>query len=69
AERPMSREVGNGITDTWDELVDAIQEIAPTTLEGVNQRVTKLATTVSQDTHEIYVRLEDAQDDRAFQRA
>ncbi|GKC01710.1 hypothetical protein Tco_0987846 [Tanacetum coccineum] len=36
AEHPMSREVGYGVTDTWDELVDAIQEIAPTTLKGVN---------------------------------
>ncbi|GKC29811.1 hypothetical protein Tco_1037105 [Tanacetum coccineum] len=35
AERLMSREVGYEITDTWDELVDAIQEIAPTTLEGI----------------------------------
>nr|GFC83395.1 hypothetical protein [Tanacetum cinerariifolium] len=45
AERPMFREIGYGITDTCDELVDAIQEIAPTTLKGVNQRVIELATT------------------------
>ncbi|GKD20988.1 hypothetical protein Tco_1222691, partial [Tanacetum coccineum] len=38
----MSRELGYGIRDTWDDLVGAIQEIAPTTLEGVNQRVTEL---------------------------
>ncbi|GJX32277.1 hypothetical protein Tco_0242132 [Tanacetum coccineum] len=44
-----SRELGYGITDTWDDLVGAIQEIAPTTLEGVNQRVTELATTVDQE--------------------
>ncbi|GJU24088.1 hypothetical protein Tco_1162709 [Tanacetum coccineum] len=44
--RQTSRELGYGITDTWDDLVGAIQEIAPTTLEGVNQRVTELATTV-----------------------
>ncbi|GJZ03803.1 hypothetical protein Tco_0537078, partial [Tanacetum coccineum] len=37
--RQTSRELGYGITDTWDDLVGAIQEIAPTTLEGVNQRV------------------------------
>ncbi|GJY54982.1 hypothetical protein Tco_0446646 [Tanacetum coccineum] len=37
--RRMSRELGYGIRDTWDDLVGAIQEIAPTTLEGVNQRV------------------------------
>nr|GEY36144.1 putative reverse transcriptase domain-containing protein [Tanacetum cinerariifolium] len=29
--RPMSRELDYGITDTWDELVGAIKEIAPTT--------------------------------------
>ncbi|GJY84440.1 hypothetical protein Tco_0497816 [Tanacetum coccineum] len=40
--RQTSRELGYGITDTWDDLVGAIQEIAPTTLEGVNQRVIKL---------------------------
>ncbi|GKF26087.1 hypothetical protein Tco_0081981, partial [Tanacetum coccineum] len=47
--RQMSRELGYGITDTWDDLVGAIQEIAPTTLEGVNQRVTELATTIDQE--------------------
>ncbi|GKF65172.1 hypothetical protein Tco_0191689, partial [Tanacetum coccineum] len=31
---PMSRELNYGITDTWDDLVGAIEEIAPTTLEG-----------------------------------
>ncbi|GKG47555.1 hypothetical protein Tco_0507040, partial [Tanacetum coccineum] len=56
------REMGYGITDTWDEIVEAMQEIALTTLEGVNQRVTELATIVRQDTYEFYVRFEDAQD-------
>ncbi|GJS04682.1 putative reverse transcriptase domain-containing protein [Tanacetum coccineum] len=41
----MSRELGYSIRDTWDDLVGAIQEIAPTTLEGVNQRVIELSTT------------------------
>ncbi|GKA29276.1 putative reverse transcriptase domain-containing protein [Tanacetum coccineum] len=31
-----SRELGYGITDTWDDLVGAIQKIAPTTLEGTH---------------------------------
>ncbi|GKF51846.1 hypothetical protein Tco_0148313, partial [Tanacetum coccineum] len=31
------------IRDTWDNLVGAIQEIAPTTLKGVNQRVIELS--------------------------
>ncbi|GKA25778.1 putative reverse transcriptase domain-containing protein, partial [Tanacetum coccineum] len=32
--------------DTWDEIIEAMMEVAPTTLEGVNQRVTELDTTV-----------------------
>nr|GEX81847.1 hypothetical protein [Tanacetum cinerariifolium] len=55
AGRPMYRKVGYGITDTWDEIVEAIQEIALTTLEGVNQRVTKLDTTVWHDSDEFYI--------------
>ncbi|GJS88927.1 hypothetical protein Tco_0771563 [Tanacetum coccineum] len=62
----LDREVGYRITDTWDEMVEAMQEIAPTTLEGVNQRVTDLITTVRKDTDEVYRRLDDAQDDRSL---
>ncbi|GJV27576.1 hypothetical protein Tco_1384024 [Tanacetum coccineum] len=54
---------------TWDDLVGAIQEIAPTTLEGVNQRVTELATTVDQEDDIIYSQLDDARHDRALLRA
>ncbi|GKG63082.1 hypothetical protein Tco_0638729, partial [Tanacetum coccineum] len=32
--------------DTWDEIVEAMMEVAPNTVEGVNQRVTELNTTV-----------------------
>ncbi|GKD47549.1 hypothetical protein Tco_1276525, partial [Tanacetum coccineum] len=39
--RDMIREIGYGITDTWDEIVETMLEIAPTTLERVNQRVTE----------------------------
>nr|GEY78612.1 hypothetical protein [Tanacetum cinerariifolium] len=35
-----------GITNTWDEIVDILIEIAPTTLEGVDRRVTELDTIV-----------------------
>ncbi|GJV38083.1 putative reverse transcriptase domain-containing protein [Tanacetum coccineum] len=62
---PMSRELDYGITDTWDDLVGAIDEIAPTTLEGVNQRVTDLATIVEQETTIMYGIMEDARDDRS----
>ncbi|GJR27741.1 hypothetical protein Tco_1103973 [Tanacetum coccineum] len=37
--RPMSRELGYGIRDTWDDLVGAIQEIAPTTQAGVTREL------------------------------
>nr|GEW79484.1 hypothetical protein [Tanacetum cinerariifolium] len=44
-------------------------EIASTTLEGVNERVIELDTTVRQRTGEFEVRFEEAQDDRALLRA
>nr|GEU71717.1 reverse transcriptase domain-containing protein [Tanacetum cinerariifolium] len=51
--RHVPREVGYGITDTWDALVDTIQEGAPTTLEEVNTRMTELA-----ETHDAVVHYE-----------
>nr|GEV16708.1 putative reverse transcriptase domain-containing protein [Tanacetum cinerariifolium] len=45
--RYMVEQAGYGINDTWDEIVDMLMKIAPTTLEGVNERVTKLDTIVS----------------------
>ncbi|GJX37614.1 hypothetical protein Tco_0250917 [Tanacetum coccineum] len=66
--RPMYREVGYEIEDVWDDMVGEMEERAPTTLEDLSQRVTDLSTTLAQDTYEIYVRLEDAQDDRSLQR-
>nr|GEW55773.1 reverse transcriptase domain-containing protein [Tanacetum cinerariifolium] len=65
----VPREVGYGIEDVWDDIVGYIKDRALTTIEGLIQRVTNLSTTLARDTHEIHVRLEDAQDDRAFQRA
>ncbi|GJS49717.1 putative reverse transcriptase domain-containing protein, partial [Tanacetum coccineum] len=38
--------------DIWDKIVEAMLEVAPTTLEGVDQRVTELDTTVRQRTEE-----------------
>ncbi|GJS08360.1 putative reverse transcriptase domain-containing protein [Tanacetum coccineum] len=45
-------EMGYRITDTWDKIVEAMLEVALTTLEGVNQRVTELATTARQENKE-----------------
>ncbi|GJW50503.1 hypothetical protein Tco_0091854 [Tanacetum coccineum] len=63
--RHVPREVGHCITNTWDELVDAIQEGALTTLEGVNARVTELAETHERDTQDLYAHLKDAQDSQS----
>nr|GFC17632.1 hypothetical protein [Tanacetum cinerariifolium] len=52
-----------------DEIFDKLMEIAPTTLEGVNERVTKLDTTIRQRTDEFEIRFEEAQDDQALLRA
>nr|GFA90159.1 hypothetical protein [Tanacetum cinerariifolium] len=46
------KQAGYGITDMWDEIVDKMMEIVPTTLEGVNERVTDLDTIVRQMTDE-----------------
>ncbi|GKB36602.1 hypothetical protein Tco_0881544 [Tanacetum coccineum] len=59
-----SRELDYGITDTWDDLVGAIDEIAPTTLEGVNQRITNFSTVVEQEPTIMYGVMEDARDYR-----
>ncbi|GJZ86106.1 hypothetical protein Tco_0657716 [Tanacetum coccineum] len=60
------RELDYVIIDTWDDLVGAIQEIAPTTLEGVNKRVVELSTTFEQETSIKYAQMEDARDDQAL---
>nr|GEX40815.1 reverse transcriptase domain-containing protein [Tanacetum cinerariifolium] len=61
----VPREVRYGIHNTWDELVDVIQEGASTTLEGVNARVTELVETLERDTWDLYAHLDDVQDSQA----
>nr|GEV92802.1 reverse transcriptase domain-containing protein [Tanacetum cinerariifolium] len=58
-----------GESSTAGAIVDTLMEIAPTTLEGVNERVTELDTTVRQRTDDFDIRFEEAYDDRAFLRA
>nr|GFA97968.1 hypothetical protein [Tanacetum cinerariifolium] len=41
-------QAGYEINDTWDEIVDTLMKIATTTLEGVDQRVAELDTTIRQ---------------------
>nr|GFA39339.1 hypothetical protein [Tanacetum cinerariifolium] len=52
-----SREVGYGIRDTWVDLAEAVPEMAPTTLEKVNTRVTELAELHEHDTQDLYALL------------
>ncbi|GJT73297.1 hypothetical protein Tco_1032583 [Tanacetum coccineum] len=58
--RQTSRELGYGITDTWDDLVVAIYELHRHTLEGSNQELLRLVTTVDQEDEIIYSQLDDA---------
>ncbi|GKA45327.1 hypothetical protein Tco_0738123, partial [Tanacetum coccineum] len=60
--RQRAEEVGYRIRDVWVDPIEAVEEVAPTTLEGVNARVVELATVQEQDTHDVYVVIEDTQD-------
>ncbi|GJW99073.1 hypothetical protein Tco_0180881 [Tanacetum coccineum] len=65
----VRREVGYGITNVSDDMVRDMEGRAPTTLKELSQRVTDLAATLARDTHDMYVHIEDAQDDQALLRA
>ncbi|GKE05058.1 hypothetical protein Tco_1397076, partial [Tanacetum coccineum] len=60
--RQRAKEVGYGIRDVWVDPTEAVEEVAPTTLEGVNARVTELAAVQEQDTQDVYAVIEDTQD-------
>ncbi|GJZ68199.1 putative reverse transcriptase domain-containing protein [Tanacetum coccineum] len=57
-----AEEVGYGIRDVWVDPAEAVEEVAPTTLEGVNAKVTELAEVQEEDTQDLYALVEDAQD-------
>ncbi|GKD26063.1 hypothetical protein Tco_1232277, partial [Tanacetum coccineum] len=60
--RQRAKEVGYGIRDVWVDPTEVVEEVAPTTLERVNARVTELAAVQEQDTQDIYDMIEDTQD-------
>ncbi|GJT04563.1 hypothetical protein Tco_0839025 [Tanacetum coccineum] len=64
--RDPEREVGYGITDTWDEMLEDMPGAPATDETELGQRMTNFVTTVRQDTDEIYVRLGEAQDERSL---
>ncbi|GKE18404.1 hypothetical protein Tco_1425981 [Tanacetum coccineum] len=57
-----AKEVGYEIRDVWVDPAEAIEEVAPTTLEGANARVTELAEVQEEDTQDLYALVEDVQD-------
>ncbi|GJY96701.1 hypothetical protein Tco_0513611 [Tanacetum coccineum] len=48
--------------EVWEDTAEAVEEVAPTTLKGVNARVTELAAVQEQDTQDVYVVIEDTFD-------
>ncbi|GJX17991.1 hypothetical protein Tco_0218823 [Tanacetum coccineum] len=62
--RDLEREVGYGITDSWDEIVETLQGEPVSTDTELGQHMTAFETRVTQDTYEIYMRLDDEQSQR-----
>nr|GFA26478.1 hypothetical protein [Tanacetum cinerariifolium] len=62
--RDPEREVGYGITDSWDEIVETLQGALVSTESELGEYVREFETRVRQDTDEIYMRLDDEQTER-----
>nr|GFB59476.1 hypothetical protein [Tanacetum cinerariifolium] len=58
------REVGFGITDSWDEIVETLQGATVSTDTELGGYVREFKTRVRQDMDEIYTRLDDEQTER-----
>ncbi|GKA51907.1 hypothetical protein Tco_0745103 [Tanacetum coccineum] len=59
--RDLERDVGYGITDTWEEMLVDMPGAPATDDTELGRWMTKFSTRVRQDTDEIYVRLDDEQ--------
>nr|GFC73236.1 hypothetical protein [Tanacetum cinerariifolium] len=62
--RDPEREVGYGITDSWDEIVETLQGAPVSTDTELGGYVREFEMRVRQDTDEIYMRLDDEQIER-----
>nr|GEZ75587.1 hypothetical protein [Tanacetum cinerariifolium] len=62
--RDPEREVGYGITDSWDEIVETLQGAPVSTDTDLGEYMREFKTRVRQDTEEIYMRLDDEQTER-----
>nr|GEZ34090.1 hypothetical protein [Tanacetum cinerariifolium] len=59
-----TREIGYGITDSWDEIVETLQGAPVSTDTELGEYMREFETRVRQDTDEIYMRLDDEQTER-----
>ncbi|GKF55281.1 hypothetical protein Tco_0165621, partial [Tanacetum coccineum] len=66
--RNPERYVGYGITNIWEEMLVDMSGAPATDNTELGRQMTEFATRVRQDTDEIYVRLDEAQDDRLLMR-
>nr|GEY49499.1 hypothetical protein [Tanacetum cinerariifolium] len=62
--RDPKREVGYGITDSWDEIVETLQGAPVSTDTELGGYMREFETRVRQDMDEIYMRLDDEQTER-----
>ncbi|GJS43408.1 hypothetical protein Tco_0568451 [Tanacetum coccineum] len=62
--RNPERDVGYGITDSWDEIVETLHGAPVSTDTELGRHMTAFETRVRQDTDEIYTRLDDEQSGR-----
>nr|GFB08809.1 hypothetical protein [Tanacetum cinerariifolium] len=62
--RDPEREVGYGITDSWDEIVETLRGAPVSTDTELGGYVREFETRVRQDMDEIYMRLDDEQTER-----
>ncbi|GJX93775.1 hypothetical protein Tco_0348361 [Tanacetum coccineum] len=60
----LERDVGYGITDSWDEIVETLHGAPVSTDTELGRHMTVFETRVRQDTNEIYTRLDDEQSQR-----
>nr|GFB60912.1 hypothetical protein [Tanacetum cinerariifolium] len=62
--RDLEREIGYGIIDSWDEIVETLQRAPVSTNTELGGYVREFETRVRQDTDETYIRLDDEQTER-----
>ncbi|GJW92450.1 hypothetical protein Tco_0170003 [Tanacetum coccineum] len=62
--RDLEKDVGYGITDSWDEIVETLQGAPVSINTELGPHMTSFETRVRQDTDEIYTRLDDEQSGR-----